>query len=193
MLSHSVMPYSATQWTVDCQGPLSMDSPGKNTGVGCHTLLQEIFLTQGSKLHFLLLLHWQADSLPLVPPGKPILYRVVGMNHILLIISLNPCLLLSIALVGFTFISFAFTLQFLTWAFHGVFDLFALSPQNLRGSVSFQGWGKLPYHSYLWFPKVSTLTRHSLPHARVFTTISVRKALTISANNHMLFHVYFLH
>ena len=114
MLSHSVMPYSATQWTVDCQGPLSMDSPGKNTGVGCHTLLQEIFLTQGSKLHFLLLLHWQADSLPLVPPRKPILYRVVGMNHILLIISLNPCLLLSIALVGFTFISFAFTLQFLT-------------------------------------------------------------------------------
>ena len=25
------------------------DSPGKNTGVGCHALLQEIFLTQGSK------------------------------------------------------------------------------------------------------------------------------------------------
>ena len=24
------------------------DSPGKNTGVGCHALLQEIFLTQGS-------------------------------------------------------------------------------------------------------------------------------------------------
>ena len=23
------------------------DSPGKNTGVGCHALLQEIFLTQG--------------------------------------------------------------------------------------------------------------------------------------------------
>ena len=26
------------------------DSPGKNTGVGCHALLQEIFLTQGSNL-----------------------------------------------------------------------------------------------------------------------------------------------
>jgi len=26
----------------------SWDSPGKNTGVGCHALLQEIFLTQGS-------------------------------------------------------------------------------------------------------------------------------------------------
>ena len=24
------------------------DSPGKNTGAGCHSLLQEIFLTQGS-------------------------------------------------------------------------------------------------------------------------------------------------
>ena len=24
-----------------------LDSPGKNTGVGCHALLQELFLTQG--------------------------------------------------------------------------------------------------------------------------------------------------
>ena len=30
------------------------DSPGKNTGVGCHALLQGIFLTQGSNLHLLL-------------------------------------------------------------------------------------------------------------------------------------------
>ena len=35
------------------------DSPGKNTGVGCHFLLWGIFLSQG--LH-LCLLHWQADS-----------------------------------------------------------------------------------------------------------------------------------
>ena len=34
--------------------------PGKNTGVGCHFLLQGIFLTQGLNPH---LLHWQADSL----------------------------------------------------------------------------------------------------------------------------------
>ena len=33
--------------TVAHHAPLSRDSPGKNTGVGCHTLLQEIFLTQG--------------------------------------------------------------------------------------------------------------------------------------------------
>ena len=46
------------------------DSPGQNTGVGCHTLLQEIFLTQGSNLGLSHLLHWQVASLPLVPPGK---------------------------------------------------------------------------------------------------------------------------
>ena len=44
------------------------DSPGENTGVGCHVLLQEIFPTQGSNLHLLCLLHWQVGSLPLAPP-----------------------------------------------------------------------------------------------------------------------------
>ena len=52
----------------------SWDSLGKNTGVGCHALLQGIFLTQGSNLCLLRLLHWQAGSLPLAPPGKPSLY-----------------------------------------------------------------------------------------------------------------------
>ena len=41
------------------------DSPGRNTGVGCHALLQGIFPTQGSNAHLLCLLHWQVDSLPL--------------------------------------------------------------------------------------------------------------------------------
>ena len=36
--------------TVARQAPLSMGSPGKNTGVGCHFLLQGIFLTQGPNL-----------------------------------------------------------------------------------------------------------------------------------------------
>jgi len=46
------------------------DSPGKNTGVGCHFLLQGIFPTQGSNLGLLCLLHLEAYSLPLAPPGK---------------------------------------------------------------------------------------------------------------------------
>ena len=45
-------------------------SSGKNTGVGCHALLQGIIPTQGSNQHLLCLLHWRATSLPLVQPGK---------------------------------------------------------------------------------------------------------------------------
>ena len=44
------------------------NSPGKNIGVGCHFLLQWIFPIHGLNLHLLCFLHWQADSLPLVPP-----------------------------------------------------------------------------------------------------------------------------
>ena len=58
---------------MDCSPPDSSvhgDSPGKYTGVGCHALLQGIFLTQGSHLCLFCLLHWQVDSLALVPPGK---------------------------------------------------------------------------------------------------------------------------
>ena len=46
------------------------DSPGKNTGVGCHVILQGIFPTQGQNPCLLCFLHWQAGSLPLVPAGK---------------------------------------------------------------------------------------------------------------------------
>ena len=47
------------------------DSPGKNPGVGCHALLQGIFLTQGSKPCLFSLLLREVDSLPLAPPGSP--------------------------------------------------------------------------------------------------------------------------
>ena len=47
------------------------DSSGKNIGVGCHGLLQGIFLTQGSNPRLLRLQHWQTVSLPLAPPEKP--------------------------------------------------------------------------------------------------------------------------
>ena len=48
------------------------DSLGKNTGVGCHALLQGIFLTQELNPCLLCLLHQQASSLPLAPSGKPL-------------------------------------------------------------------------------------------------------------------------
>ena len=47
------------------------DSPGRKSGVGGYALLQQVFPTQGSNLGLLTLLHWQANSLALAPPGKP--------------------------------------------------------------------------------------------------------------------------
>ena len=49
MLSHSVV--SDSLWPIDSSpagSSVNGDSPGKNTGVGCHALLQGIFPTQGS-------------------------------------------------------------------------------------------------------------------------------------------------
>ena len=55
---------------MDCSHQLlcPWDSPGKNTGVGRHFLLQGIFQTKGSNPH---LLHWQVDSLSINHQGSP--------------------------------------------------------------------------------------------------------------------------
>ena len=45
--------------------------PGENTGEGCQFLLQGTFLTRGSRLRLLHLLHLQMDSLPQRHPGRP--------------------------------------------------------------------------------------------------------------------------
>ena len=44
----------------------------QNTGADCQFLLLGIFPTQGSNLRLLRLLPWQADSLALALPGKPL-------------------------------------------------------------------------------------------------------------------------
>ena len=54
---------------MDCRPPGTSvygDPPGKNTGVGCHVLLQGIFPTQGWNP---CLLHWQVGSLSTEPSG----------------------------------------------------------------------------------------------------------------------------
>ena len=53
------------------------DSPGKNTGMGFHTLLQGIFQTQGSNPG---LLHWQADFLSLSHLGSPFKYTLSDLE-----------------------------------------------------------------------------------------------------------------
>ena len=61
----------ATPWAVVRQAPRSWNFPGKNTGVGCHFLLQGISPAQGLNPFLLHLLHWQADSLSLSHVGSP--------------------------------------------------------------------------------------------------------------------------
>ena len=56
---------------MDCSLPGSSvheDSPGKNTGLGCHDLLQGNLPNPGIKPRYPAL---QVDSLPSEPPGKP--------------------------------------------------------------------------------------------------------------------------
>ena len=50
---------------------------GKNTGMGCHFLLQEIFPTQGLELASPVFTALQADSLPTEPSGKPYTHRLI--------------------------------------------------------------------------------------------------------------------
>ena len=57
-----------TPWTVAHQAPLSTGFPGKNTGVGCHFLLQENLPDPGIEHGSPAL---QVDSLPTEPPGNP--------------------------------------------------------------------------------------------------------------------------
>ena len=67
VVSNSLWPHGLYPARLLCP----QDFIGKNTGVGCHFLLQGIFPTQGSNLSFLRLLHWPADSLPLHRLGSP--------------------------------------------------------------------------------------------------------------------------
>ena len=60
----------ATQQTVVHEAPLSMGFFIKNTGVGCHFLLQRIFLTQRLNLCRTCLLHWQEYSWSLCHSGS---------------------------------------------------------------------------------------------------------------------------
>ena len=64
IMSDSLWPYGLLPARLLCP----WDSPGKNTGVGCHFLLPGIFLAQGWNPH---LLHWQANSLPLSHQWSP--------------------------------------------------------------------------------------------------------------------------
>ena len=73
VLSHlSHVRLYATRWNVALQTPLSLDSPGQNTGVGCHALLQGTFPNPGIELTPPAM---KVDSLRLSHQGSPHRYK----------------------------------------------------------------------------------------------------------------------
>ena len=88
LLSHVQL--FATPWTIASQAPLSMEFSRQNTRVGCHSLLQEIFLIQGDPG----LLHGRQILLPSELSRKPNRKQGVFKEHFLNSIS-------SISLTGF--------------------------------------------------------------------------------------------
>ena len=70
---HCLRPHGLEPTRLHCP----WNSPGKKAGVSCHSLLQEIFLTQGSNPHLLPL---QADCLSSEPWVVSIDYPGLRMN-----------------------------------------------------------------------------------------------------------------
>ena len=95
------------------------DFPGINTAVGCHTLLQGIFPTQGSNPHLSHLLHWQAGSLPLAPPVKACKLHVYTYTdthiyvYIYVYIYMYMYIYICICMCMYLFLSFRFFFLFI--------------------------------------------------------------------------------
>ena len=105
MLNHfSYISHFVTLWTITRQPPSLGFSPktetlAKNTGLGCHFLLQGIFPTQGSNLHLLRLHHY--SQILYWSPGKSkleisekslrsLLHRING--HLMVFYFISSCL-----------------------------------------------------------------------------------------------------
>ena len=86
--------------------------PSRNTGMGCHSLLQGIFTTQGLNPRLLCLLHWQADSLPLLHLGSPIWCKtwspLYSYPPVLVVLFDFPLLELRVSFLTLLFVFFFF-------------------------------------------------------------------------------------
>ena len=78
-----------TSWTVAHQAPLPMEFSRQEWKEWQEFLLQGIFLTKGLNPRLLCLLHWQADSLPRVPPGKLLPCKIYNRFLYISVFSLN--------------------------------------------------------------------------------------------------------
>ena len=74
------MPAKSLQLYLSLYSTMDYGPQGSSVHGIRHALLRGIFLTWGSNLHLLCLLHWQAGSLPLAPPGKPVLLNGIEIQ-----------------------------------------------------------------------------------------------------------------
>ena len=139
MLSHfSHVWLSAMLWTLAHQAPLSMGLSRQEYWAGLLCPLPGDLPPQGSNPHLLCLLDWQVGSLPLAPPGKPLL----AIN------SLNFCLPEKV------FISHFWRIILQNTEFWSIRFFFFLSIFKVFHSTFFLlawCWGAFWYNSYLSF------------------------------------------
>ena len=131
---------------MDCSPPGSSCPwvyPGKNVRVGCHALLQGIFLNQGWNPRLLRLLQQQAGSLPLEPPGRSSGRITVSLRNQTPLPSLWVLTEISIKLcvIGFKLTELALTSQAWRHYFHTDNKTLSLSTVFLLRILSFSATG----------------------------------------------------
>ena len=124
-------------------------SLGKNTGVRCHALLQQIFLTQGLNLWLIRLLPWRVGSLPLVPPGKPKFVNeskaLQCLIHLCYILLFCPISCSSFFYWWGHLFMYSFILQIMINSLLWAQEL----PRrvSVRGNIALWFWGEEKYHT----------------------------------------------
>ena len=81
MLKCSVVSTLRDPWTIAFWVLLSMEFPGKNTGVVAISSSRRSSQPRESNPCLLSLLHWQVDSFTTEPPGKPLLSLSLNPYH----------------------------------------------------------------------------------------------------------------
>ena len=84
VVSNSLTPHGLWPTRLPCP----WNFPGKNTGMGCHFLLQGIL--EGLNLCLMFLLHWQIGSLP----AEPLRKTGNDKNHVYTLFCLSLCQLI---------------------------------------------------------------------------------------------------
>ena len=150
---------------MDCSLPGSSytwDSPGNNTEMGCHAILQGIFPTQGSNLH---LLHWRQIFLPLIHWGCPVPVYFMLIFQLGLSCNLFPLLILK---------------YYTLYLFKSICHHFT---SNLICSVS---WVQLLSHVWLFATPWTAALQSSLVITNSQSLLKLMSIQSVMPSNHLI-------